>query len=756
MINETRKKEKKMSEKLVIVESPSKAKTIQKYLGKGYKVLSSQGHIRDLPKSKFGIKMNGKFVPEFEILKGKEKIVRELKEKAKDREVLLASDNDREGEAIAWHLSYILKLDPKKKNRIVFNEITERVIKESIKSPRNIDINMVNSQLTRRMLDRIVGYKVSPVLWKVFQYGLSAGRVQSAALRILCEQEKKILKFKPKKYYEISAEILKEKTKLKSFNGEDLSKNPFKDLKEAQEALKYISSSTFKIADVKKSELTIKAPLPFKTSTLQQAASSLLGFSVARTMKIAQKLYEGVNIDGENVALITYMRTDSYRISDVAREKAKEFIESSFGKDYVAKKRMVKKGNLTQDAHEAIRPTYPNITPDSLNGKIAKEEYALYSLIWKRFIASQMKDAVYSKEVVKIADEAQKAIFEMSFKKQTFDGFEKVMPTKNETPTFPNVKVGDEVEVKNPELLELETKPPSRYTEASLVKKMEAVGIGRPSTYATIIQTLITRKYVNKDKRSLVPTFLGMLVNDFLTKEFSKIVNLKFTASMEKALDGIEEGKSDWQKVLKEFNNDFSKNLERVLTEVKTGKYKVSIPTDVKCSKCGTLMELKYGRYGAYLECPKCEERKKIPSGSTITYDGKMAHVEIKEAEVLDEKCPKCGAPLVKRHGRYGDFISCSRYPECDYIRSIDTYARGKCPKCGGKVIKRRSKKGKTFYICENNPKSCDFISWYEPSNFKCPQDGETLYYKKKKNGTEVLFCQKCKKEYDISDFSKE
>lgn len=749
-------RKKKMVEKLVIVESPSKAKTIQKYLGKGFKVTSSQGHIRDLPKSKFGIKINGKFVPEFEIMSGKEKIVKELKEKAKGREVLLASDNDREGEAIAWHLSYILNLDPRKKNRIVFNEITEHVIKEAVKSPRSIDMNMVNSQLTRRMLDRIVGYKVSPVLWKVFKYGLSAGRVQSAALRILCEQEKKILKFNPQKYYEIQAEILKEKTKLRFFDGEDLSKKPFLNHQNAQEALEYISSSRFEILDVESSESVTKAPLPFKTSTLQQAASSLLGFSVARTMKIAQKLYEGVNVNGENMALITYMRTDSYRISDVAREKAAEFIEEKFGKEYVAKKKVVKKSSLTQDAHEAIRPTYPGVTPESLQGKISQEEYALYSLIWKRFMASQMKDSIYTKEVVKIGDSKRRAIFELTFKKRIFDGFEKVMPTKNESTSFPDVKEKQEVLVDKLELQELETKPPSRYTEASLVKKMEAVGIGRPSTYATIIQTLITRKYVSKEKKSLVPTFLGMIVNDFLTKEFPKIVNLKFTASMEKALDGVEEGKSDWQEILKKFNDDFMKNLERVLQEVKSGKHKLLIPTDVKCPKCGTNMNLRYGRYGAYLECPKCGERKKIPSSSEIKFDGKMAHVEIKEAEVLDEKCPKCGAPLVLRHGRYGDFISCSRYPECDYVRSVNTYARGKCPKCGGKVIVRKSKKGRTFYICENNPKSCDFISWYEPSNFTCPEDGEVLYYKKKRDGTEVLFCQKCKKEYDISEFSKD
>ncbi len=744
-----------MVEKLVIVESPSKAKTIQKYLGKGYKVLSSQGHVRDLPPSKFGIKMNGKFVPEFEILKGKEKIVRELKEKAKGRDVLLASDNDREGEAIAWHLSNILRLDLKKKNRIIFNEITEKVIKKSVKEPRTVDMNMVDSQLTRRILDRIVGYKVSPVLWKVFKYGLSAGRVQSAALRILCEQEKKIQKFHPQKYYEIITEIFNTKTKLKFFDGTSLLKEPFNSLSKAQEALDYIFSSNFKVLDVQDKKISLKSPLPFKTSTLQQAAASELGFAVSRTMKIAQKLYEGVEVDGETIALITYMRTDSYRVSDVAHEKAKEFIAKNYSEEYAAKKKSVKKSALSQDAHEAIRPTYPALNPDSLRNKLPKELYMLYSLIWKRFMASQMTDSLYDKRTVKISDENGRALFIMEFKRRTFDGFEKVMPTKNETNEFPNVRKSDDVKIEKPSISEQETKPPSRYTEASLVKKLESVGIGRPSTYATIIQTLLNRKYVERDRKSLVPTFLGMMVNDFLTKEFPKIVNLKFTASMEKELDGIEEGKSNWQKVLKKFNDDFIKNLERVSEEVKGGKHKLALPTDVNCSKCDGKMVLKYGRYGAYLECSKCDEKKKIPSGSNLKFDGKMVHVELSVPEILDEKCPKCGAPLVKRVGRYGEFISCSRYPECDYTRPIVKYARGHCPKCGGRVTIRKSKRGKTFYMCENNPASCDFISWYEPSDYKCPQDGEVLYYKKKK-GSEVLFCQKCKKEYRIEDFQKD
>ena len=744
-----------MVEKLVIVESPSKAKTIQKYLGKGYKVLSSQGHVRDLPPSKFGIKMDKKFVPEFEILKGKEKIVRELKAKARGCDVLLASDNDREGEAIAWHLSNILKLDLKKKNRIVFNEITEKVIRESVKRPRTVDMSMVNSQLTRRILDRIVGYKVSPVLWKVFKYGLSAGRVQSVALRILCEQEKKIQKFRPQKYYEIITEIFNTKAKLKFFDGLSLSKEPFDSLNKAQEALKYVSSSVFKILDVQNKKISLKAPLPFKTSTLQQAAASELGFAVSRTMKIAQRLYEGVDIGGETIALITYMRTDSYRISDVAHEKAKEFILKNYGQEYAAKRKNVKKSALSQDAHEAIRPTYPGLNPEPLKSKLSKEFYALYSLIWKRFMSSQMTDSLYDKQIIKVSDEKERALFVMEFKKRTFDGFEKVVPSRNETNEFPNVHNADEVKIESPSISEQETKPPSRYTEASLVKKMESVGIGRPSTYATIIQTLLSRKYVERDKRSLIPTFLGMLVNDFLTKEFSRIVNLKFTASMEKELDGIEEGKSDWQKILKEFNDDFVKNLERVSEEVKSGKHKLSLPTDADCSKCKAKMVLKYGRYGAYLECLKCDEKKKIPNGSNLQFDGKIVHVELSVPEVLNEKCPKCGAPLVKRIGRYGEFISCSRYPECDYTRPIVKYARGHCPKCGARTVVRKSKRGKIFYMCENNPASCDFISWYEPSDYKCPQDGEVLYYKKKK-GSEVLFCQKCKKEYSIEDFLKD
>ncbi len=744
-----------MFKKLVIVESPSKAKTIQKYLGKGYSVLSSQGHVRDLPVSKFGVKINGKFTPEFEIVKGKEKIVKSLKSEALGKEILLATDNDREGEAIAWHLAKILNLDTKKENRIVFNEITEKVIKESVKKPRLIDMNMVNSQLTRRILDRIVGYKVSPILWKVFKYGLSAGRVQSAALRILCEQEKKIQKFKPQKYFEIGTEIFGMKTKLKIFDGIDLYKNPFSSKEAASEALNYILSTDFTILDVKNVTVTVKSPLPFKTSTLQQAAASELNFPVSKTMKIAQKLYEGVEVDGETIALITYMRTDSYRISDVAKSQAKEFITKNYGKEYLAKKRIIKKDALSQDAHEAIRPTYPNLDSDSLKGKLPKELYSLYSLIWKRFMASQMADSIYEKRTFTISDKNQRALFVMEFKKRKFDGFEKVMPTKGETKSFPKAHAGDKIEIVNPAILEQETKPPVRYTEASLVKKLEAVGIGRPSTYATIIQRLLDRKYVERNKKNLIPTFLGMIVNDFLTKEFPKIVNLRFTASMEKELDGIEGGKSNWQKVLKEFNNAFIENLNRVANDVKSGNLRVAVPTDVKCSKCGTRMVLKYGRYGTYLECPNCGERKKVPAGSDISYNGSTAHVKFSEPEILDEQCPKCGAPLVKRTGRYGDFISCSRYPECDYSRPIIKYTRGHCPKCGGKVIVRKSKRGKTFYICENNPKSCDFISWYEPSELRCPEDGETLYYKSRK-GAEVLFCLKCKKEYNIEDSKKD
>lgn len=742
----------KMVKKLVIVESPAKAKTIQKYLGKDYDVSSSQGHVRDLPESRFGVKINGKIEPEFEIIEGKEKIVETLKTLSKGKEVLLATDNDREGEAIAWHLASILNLSLDGKNRIVFNEITENVIKEAVKKPRNVDIKMVNSQLTRRILDRIVGYEISPILWRIFKGKLSAGRVQSAALRIIVDQEKKILAFKPQKYYEIRAEFFGEKTKLKFFNGQDLDKKPFRDEKQVQEVFKYLQSSKFKVLDVKEEEVKIKSPLPFKTSTLQQSASSVLGFSVSKTMKLAQQLYEGVEIDGETVALITYMRTDSYRISDVAKKNAKNYIQEYFGKEFLGEGKNVKNAHNAQDAHEAIRPTYVEKSPEKLKKKLSKDLFSLYSMIWKRFMTSQMSDSIYKKRVVTISDEKHQAIFSVEFKKRIFDGFERIDDTDTQTKYFPDVKKDENVKIDSLSISEEMTSPPPRYTEATLVKKLETVGIGRPSTYATIIQTLIDRKYIERSKRTLVPTFLGIMVSEFLSKEFPKIVDLKFTASMEEELDLIENGKVDWQKILKEFDEDFEKNLKAIKSNLKDSF--ISIETDVKGSD-GNYMYLKYGRYGPYLESKDGTQKMNIPSGSKIEYNGEKIHIEMVKPEVLDEKCPKCGAPLVKRIGKYGEFISCSRYPECDYTRNIPKYARGKCPKCGGKVIERKSKKGKTFFICENNPSSCDFISWYEPSNYKCPQDGEVLYYKKK-NGTEVLFCQSCKQEYEESDLEKD
>ncbi|BBJ27984.1 type I DNA topoisomerase [Athalassotoga saccharophila] len=741
-----------MTKKLVIVESPAKAKTIQKYLGKDYEVSSSQGHVRDLPESKFGVKINGKIEPEFEIIEGKEKIVKELKSLSKGKEVLLATDNDREGEAIAWHLASILDLSLNEKNRIVFNEITENVIKEAVKKPRNVDIKMVNSQLTRRILDRIVGYEISPLLWRVFKGKLSAGRVQSAALRILVDQEKKIIAFKPQKYYEIKAEIFNEKTKLESFDGQDLEKKPFKDEKEAKEAFEYLKRSKFKVLNVKEEEIKTKSPLPFKTSTLQQSASSILNFPVSKTMKLAQQLYEGVEIDGETVALITYMRTDSYRISDVAKKSARDYIQKNWGKEFCGESKSVKNVHNAQDAHEAIRPTYVEVSPESLKGKLSKDLFALYSMIWKRFVASQMADSIYKKRTVTVSDEKNRGIFVVEFKKRIFDGFEKVEDTKAQTKYFPDVKIDQRIEVNPLSISEEMTSPPPRYTEATLVKKLETVGIGRPSTYATIIQTLIDRKYVEREKKNLVPTFLGIIVSEFLSKEFPKIVDLKFTASMEEELDLIESGKADWQKILKEFNEDFEKNLKSVKSNLKESF--ISIETDIK-GPDGEYMYLKYGRYGPYLESKEGTHKMNIPSGSKIEYNGEKVHIEMATPELLDEKCPKCGAPLVKRVGKYGEFISCSRYPECDYTRTIPKYARGKCPKCGGKVLERKSKKGKTFFICENNPKTCDFISWYEPSNYKCPDDGETLYYKKKK-GSEVLFCPTCKKEFEESDLEKD
>jgi len=743
--------------KLIIVESPAKAKTIQKYLGNSYKVISSMGHVRDLPERDFGVDIEKGFKPVFTIVKGKKKLVEDIKKMARDSQVLLASDLDREGEAIAWHLAQILKLDTNENNRIVFNEITKEVIQEAVKQPRKIDMNKVNAQLARRILDRIVGYKISPLLWRILKSGLSAGRVQSVALRFICELEEKIKTFIPKEYWRIYGIKNGSKIPLSKIDGKKF--DPLKFALKREEAKKIVEELKeldFFISDIKERTVKKSPPLPYITSTLQQEAANKLGFSVAKTMKLAQDLYEGVETPEGQIAFITYMRTDSTRVSEEAVKKAEKFIKGRFGDDYVSKetkKNRNKKSKNIQDAHEAIRPTYIEKTPEDLKDILKSDHWKLYKLIWERFMASQMASSKYKIKAVQISSKDDRYIFVVEKSERIFDGFEIVYP-------LPNVSNGFELgELQKGEAFKFDnfiteqkfTEPPSRYTEATLVKKLEKEGIGRPSTYASIINTLFERKYVIRKKRFLVPTFIGFLVNEFLIENFPKIIESKFTAIMEKELDEIENGQKTWKEVLEEFYREFEKSFAEISNKISKGKYEIEFTTDLECDECKVPMKLKFGRFGSYLKCDSCGKTLSTKNEENFYIEGNI--LKVKEAmenakkKELDEKCPKCGAPLMIKEGKYGKFIGCSRYPECDYTRSLIEKARGNCPKCKADILIKRSKKGKIYYICQNNleKKGCDFISWYEPSNYSCPDCSERLYYRYK-SGEEMLYCSSCKK----------
>ncbi|MFO7880990.1 MAG: type I DNA topoisomerase [Kosmotogaceae bacterium] len=741
-----------MTKKLVIVESPAKAKTISRYLGKDYEVASSKGHVRDLPDSKFGVDLKS-FEPTYEIVKNKKKVVKDLKSKAKDKDVLLASDMDREGEAIAWHLSELLKLPKDEKNRIIFNEITKNAIINAIKDPQKIDNNKVEAQVARRILDRIVGYKLSPLLWKVIKGGLSAGRVQSVALKMIVELEKKIFHFKPHTYYKIFMKYAEEKIPLYKLNGKRFGKKSITTAKEKDELLKKLKAQEYYISDVKKSKSRRKAPNPFITSTLQQSSINELGWSASKTMRVAQQLYEGIETPEGNIAFITYMRTDSIRISDVAKNSAKKYIEENYGKEYIGtKKERKQKGKKIQDAHESIRPTYVDRSPKEVKKRnlIKGDHFRLYKLIWDRFIASQMTDAIYDITKVQIANKEKNYIFLHTFEKQVFPGHE-IISKKDKTSESKKLEAKKDKKITPDGFLgeETQTKPSARYSEATLVKNLEKKGIGRPSTYATIISTLLTRNYVIKTGRELRPTLLGSVVSDFLIKEFPDIIDEDFTAKLEAELDEIENANLHWKESISNFYNSFSKDLNEVQDSMKKGKIKLEYSTDVKC-KCDGNFKLIFGRYGGYLKCEECEEKKSIDMNIFAPIDNHtvVLHDVLKEHEEdskLDEKCPKCGAPLVKKRGRYGEFIACSAYPKCKYTRNVR--AEGKCPECGGIVEKMRSKKGKTYFKCI----SCGKMYWNEPSNEKCPQCGETLFKRKRKDGSINFYCPKCKKRYNAS-----
>ncbi len=674
--------------KLVIVESPAKAKTIKKYLGPGYDVVASMGHVRDLPKNRLSVDVKNDFKPKYAIIKGKEKLVKELKSKAKKSDsVLLATDPDREGEAISWHLAYILGLNTQDKNRVTFNEITKTGITAGMKSPRSIDLNLVNAQQARRILDRLVGYKLSPFLSQKIRRGLSAGRVQSVALRIIVDREEEIRAFKPEEYWTIEAKLSpgsSGKVFTASFYGDESGKIRISGKEECDKILAGLKGADFVVSGVKKGTRRRSPVPPFSTSTMQQEASRRLGFQARRTMKTAQELYEGVEVKGMGaIGLITYMRTDSLRISEEAIQAAAEYIRGRWGENYLPEKeRHYKSRAGAQNGHEAIRPTVPSLSPDKVKDSLTLDQYKLYRLIWDRFLASQMANSL--QHTVQVDIQAGKYRFKASGHTVAFDGFTvlyeeaKDEEKEKEDGTLPEMKKGMALEKRDVSGSRHFTEPPPRYTEASLIKTLEENGIGRPSTYATTISTLTGREYVVRDGKALKPTELGEVVTKLMKKRFPKIVNVKFTAQVEDELDSVQNGKADWVDQLHHFYGDFDKTLETAKEEMKG----VKIPL---------------------------------------------------KDEVTDIICEKCGRPMVVKVGRYGKFLACSGYPECKNTKKYMEYNGAICPKCGGKVVIRHSKKGRIFYGCSNYPK-CDFISWDEPTKKLCPKCGKTLLKKKGKH----------------------
>ena len=656
-----------MTDKLIIVESPAKANTIKKFLGGNTKVVASMGHIRDLPKSKLGINIENNFEPEYINIRGKGDLIKELKKDAKNaKKVYLATDPDREGEAIAWHLSNILNVDEKKVTRVTFNEITKTAVQKAIKEPRDIDINLVDAQQARRVLDRIVGYKISPVLWKKVRRGLSAGRVQSVAVKLIVDREEEIEKFIPEEYWNIYAELIDKKTNKKfeaKFYGKSGKKQEIHSQEEVNEILATIKKATYIIEEVKKSEKKRTPAPPFTTSTMQQEASRKIGFSIKKTMSVAQGLYEGVKIqDKGTVGLITYMRTDSTRISEEARATAKKYITETYGEDYY-ENRYYKTNKEAQDAHEGIRPTYAELEPEKIKDSLTKDQYKLYKLIYNRFMASQMASAVY--DTMSVTINANNYTFKANGQNIKFKGFMTLYvegtdgKEEKEAGMLPELIQNEIVKLEKIEPKQSFTEPPARYTEASLVKTLEEKGIGRPSTYSPTITTILERRYIEKEQKQLVPTELGKIVNKLLCENFADVINVEFTAKVETEFDNIAEGKENWKKMIEEFYGPFEENVERVEKE--------------------------------------------------------LEHVELVD-EVSDIPCDKCGRMMVYKYGRFGKFLACPGYPECKNTKPIIETIEEPCPKCGGTIQVRKAKNKRKYYICENNPQSCDYISWNKPS----------------------------------------
>lgn len=679
--------------KLVIVESPAKAKTIKKYLGSDFEVVASMGHIRDLPKARLAVDIKNSYAPKYAIIKGKEKLVDELKSLAsKSDEIYLATDPDREGEAISWHLAYILGLDLDNKNRVEFNEITKTGVKNGMSKPRSIDIDLVNAQQARRILDRLVGYKLSPFVSQKIRRGLSAGRVQSVALKIIVDRENEIRAFKPEEYWSIDAKM-SPKSSRKIFSaalatGQDGKKIKINNKEEADKILADIENADFIVTKVRNGTRKKSPYPPFITSTLQQEASRKLGYQSRRTMKIAQELYEGVDVEGYGpTGLITYMRTDSLRISNDAIAEVTDYIKGHFGETYLPPKpRFFKSRSNAQDGHEAIRPSIPSLSPDMVKSSLTIEQYKLYKLIWERFTASQMADCIHKTTQAEI--DANGYTFKASGYRVDFDGYTTLYTDSNDIENtkekqLPPLEKGMPVKVKEIVPNQHFTQPPARFSEASLIKALEEFGIGRPSTYAATISTITGREYVKRESKTLVPTELGETMVNLLKERFPKIVNVKFTAQMEEDLDIVEHGNREWVELLDGFYSDFEKTLKKAKADMEGVK------------------------------------------------------IQLKEDET-DIVCELCGRKMVVKVGRYGKFIACPGYPECKNIKKYVDKVGVSCPECGGDVIVRKTKRGKIFYGCSNYPE-CNYMSWYEPVDEKCPQCGKILY--KKKGKKQVIFC---------------
>jgi DNA topoisomerase-1 len=763
---------------LVIVESPAKARTLEKYLGRDFQVKASVGHVVDLPKSKLGVDVKKDFTPDFHVIQTKKKVIEDLKKAAKGKEhIYLASDPDREGEAIAWHIADQVAKNHKRVHRVLINEITKKAVQEAIAKPMELDRNKFDAQIARRVLDRLVGYQISPLLWQKVRRGLSAGRVQSVAVRLVCEREREIRAFEPIEYWSLTALLEGRlppsfRARLVQWQDQKVDNKKFRLENEqaVQEIVKSLEDAPWVIGEVEKKERRRYPTPPFVTSKLQQEAARKLGFQPRRTMQLAQQLYEGIELgDDGSVGLITYMRTDSTRVSTDALAAVRHYIQGQYGKAYLpGKPNAFRSKKSAQDAHEAIRPTSLEYAPQRVRRYLRRDLFQLYSLIWDRFVASQMVPAVYDQTSFEIP--VKEAVFRATGQQIKFDGFMKVYiegrdervqqangadedgadePQETDG-VLPDLRKGDALRLLSMDPRQHFTQPPPRYTQASLIKELDEKGIGRPSTYAAIISNILDREYVvQNESRALAPTDLGFLVTDLLVESFPDILNVEFTAGMEDELDKIEEGKEKWTKAMKRFYTPFSRDLKKAAKEMRDVK-RQEVPTEIDCDKCGAKMVIKWGRNGEFLACPNYPECKNTKNFKR----GENGEIEIVEEETVDEVCGECGRPMLLRWGKFGKFLGCSGYPECKNIQPLEKPVDLgiKCPECKeGNIKERKSRWGKVFYGCDKYPE-CKFASWDKPMPTPCPDcDSPILVEKVTKRAGRTHRCYKKECGYSIA-----